>query len=207
MVKRTNTYIVLCLIVITSLGSQVYRPTISSKERKWMTTHLKDSRSQFLKSVKDLSDPQLNFKPDKGAWSIKECIMHIAATENELWLLARKTMKGTPNPEEKNNILVKDEYLLKGMADHNQKEQAPEQLQPAKATWETTEAAIDAFKENRGEVIKFIKTTTTDVRNYVAEAPFGKADVYQILIVISAHSARHTKQIEEIKGHPAFPKD
>jgi hypothetical protein len=40
----------------------------------------------------------------------------------------------------------------------------------------------------------------------VAKAPFGSVDVYQVFLMTSAHTARHTKQIEEIKADPGFPK-
>jgi len=32
-------------------------------------------------------------------------------------------------------------------------------------------------------------------------------DAYQWLLLISAHSARHTAQIEEVKADPNFPKN
>jgi hypothetical protein len=36
---------------------------------------------------------------------------------------------------------------------------------------------------------------------------FGTWDGYQWLVLISAHSARHTLHIEEVKADPNFPKE
>ena len=44
------------------------------------------------------------------------------------------------------------------------------------------------------------------MRNYVLQMPIGSIDAYQMLLYISAHTKRHTLQIEEIKANPAFPK-
>jgi hypothetical protein len=35
----------------------------------------------------------------------------------------------------------------------------------------------------------------------------GPLDAYQWILLISAHSERHTKQIEEVKADPNFPKE
>jgi hypothetical protein len=65
---------------------------------------------------------------------------------------------------------------------------------------------LDAFKDKRTSLIKYAKTSTADMRNYVLQMPIGSIDAYQMLLYISAHSKRHTLQIEEIKANPAFPK-
>jgi hypothetical protein len=45
------------------------------------------------------------------------------------------------------------------------------------------------------------------MRNHVTESPMlGAMDAYQLMLLISAHTARHTAQIEEVKAHPNFPK-
>jgi vacuolar-type H+-ATPase subunit D/Vma8 len=87
-----------------------------------------------------------------------------------------------------------------------QKAQAPEFLKPEQANWKTANEILDAFKEKRGQLIKYAKTTTEDMRNHVAQMPFGYIDAYQLIVFISAHTRRHIMQIEEVKANPAFPK-
>jgi len=33
----------------------------------------------------------------------------------------------------------------------------------------------------------------------------GKWDAYEFILMIAAHSERHTKQIEEVKTNPGYP--
>ena len=44
------------------------------------------------------------------------------------------------------------------------------------------------------------------MRDHVADSPLGKLDGYEFVLLIAAHSERHTKQINEVKADPNFPK-
>ena len=47
---------------------------------------------------------------------------------------------------------------------------------------------------------------SSDFRNHIAEkGPMGPMDAYQIVILMSQHTIRHTKQIEEVKAMPGYP--
>ncbi len=96
--------------------------------------------------------------------------------------------------------------MINLVTNRSQKFQAAEALKPEQSKTKTTDEAMDSFKENRMRLIKYVKTTTDDVRNHVAKMPFGSIDVYQVFLMISSHTARHTQQIEEVKADPAFPK-
>lgn len=206
MLKRTKGIILLLLLVLTGLAGRVFSETISSKERKFLIDNLKDSKAYFLKSVKGLSEAQMNFKPAPDKWSIKECIQHIAITEGNLWNWADATLKQPANPEKRADVKTSDEDIVKMVSSRTQKVQATEDNKPEKATWKTTEETLEAFKEKRGAIIKYAKTTTDDMRNHISQSPFGAVDAYQIVLLLSGHTKRHTLQIEEIKADPAFPK-
>jgi hypothetical protein len=67
---------------------------------------------------------------------------------------------------------------------------------------------IKAFEDNRSATMDYLRTTNDDLRDHFFDHPaFGTLDGYQWLLLISAHSARHTAQIEEVKADPNFPKD
>ena len=206
MLKRTKGIVLLMLLVLTGLAGRVFSETISSKERKFVLDHLKDSKSYFLKNVKGLSEAQLNFKASPERWSIKECIQHITLAEGDLWNWVDATLKKPANPEKRNEVKRSDEQVISMLENRSQKAQAPESIRPEKATWKTTEETLDAFKEKRAALIKYAKTTTDDMRNHISESPYGHFDSYQIVLLLSAHTRRHTQQIEEIKANPSFPK-
>jgi hypothetical protein len=206
MFKRTKGYVLLTLLVLTGLANQVASDTLTSKERKFLTTNLKDTKESLSKSVKGLSELQLNYKAAADKWSVKECVQHLAIVENSLWMLADGALKQPANSEDRKEIKMTDEDIINFMNDRSKKFQAAEIVKPEQSKWKTTAEALNAFKESRMSLIKYVKTTTEDVRNHVAKVPFGSIDVYQVFLMISSHSARHTQQIEEIKAHPSFPK-
>ena len=46
-----------------------------------------------------------------------------------------------------------------------------------------------------------------DLREHATDSPLGKQlDAYEWILFAGAHSERHTKQIEEVKADPNFPK-
>lgn len=204
MQKRNTGYILLALLVITGFGSQVHNVTISQKERTFLHNDLKSTKKLFLESVKGLSDAQLAFRPSAEAWSVSDCIKHLAISEEEIWLMADEALKQPANPEKRTLIKRSDEELLRMAKDRSRKGKAPEILQPESAKWENTKEALNAFKERRSNLMKYVKTTTHDMRNHVVEKM--AMDSYQVLLLISAHTNRHTQQIGEVRSHPNFPK-
>lgn len=206
MLKRTKSFMLLLLLVATGLASQVATTTLTNEERRFAVDHLKESKEALLKSVKGHSPAQLAFKPAADKWSIQECVAHIALSEDGLWALTTNTLQQPANPEKRTDVKTTDTDLIKMISSRDQKAQAAEALQPAKAQWQTTESALKHFKDQRQKTIKYLKTSTEDFRNRVAQLPFGALDAYQLLLLISSHTARHTAQINEVKSHPDFPK-
>jgi len=65
---------------------------------------------------------------------------------------------------------------------------------------------VNHFVESRSRTINFLQKTE-DLRAHAADSPLGKKlDAYQWILFISAHSERHTKQLNEVKADPNFPK-
>jgi len=206
MFKRSKGYLLLTLLVLTGLAGKIESGSLTGKERKFLVNHLKESRAAFLKSVKGLSDAQLEYRAGTDRWTIKECIQHIALSETNLRNFANAQLKQPANPEKRAEIKITDDALVAMMKDRSSKFQAPETFRPEQATWKTAAEAVQAFRDQRADLIRFAKTTTDDMRNHVAQAPFGWVDSYQMLLALSAHTLRHTAQIEEIKSSPGFPK-
>jgi hypothetical protein len=206
MLKRTKGRLLLTLLVITGLAGTLSNPSLSKEERKFALTHLKDTKTALVKSVKDLSNAQLDFKSAPDRWSIRECVFHIAMTESALGKMFEATMQTQANPEKRAEIKMTDEDIIKKFQDRSAKLTAPEMLRPEKAPWKTMEEALSAFKEARQNRLKYVKGTTEDLRNHVFQMPFGAIDGYQMILFMAAHSNRHTQQIDEIKADPKFPK-
>ena len=206
MLKRTKGRLLLTLLVITGLAGTLKDSSLSHKERKSAISLMKDTKTGVLKTVKGLSETQLNFKAAPDRWSVKECAYHIAIAEKNLGDLLVATMKAQANPEKRGEIKMTDEQLIKMMEDRSFKVKTSEPFEPKNTPYKTLDDALNAFKTRRAEHIKYIKSTTEDLRNHVVQMPFGWLDCYQLCLMIASHSNRHTQQMEEVKADPKFPK-
>ena len=206
MLKRTMGRLLLTSLVITGLAGTIDDNSISKKERKYAIGLMKETRDEAINSIRNLSEAQLNYKAAPEKWSVKECMYHIAGSEKLLWGMFESNMKGAANPEKRSEIKVTDEQFVKMVQDRSNKLQAPEPIQPKNTGFTSITEAIEDFKKNRGEHIKYLKSSTEDMRNHVVQMPFGWIDCYQLCLMIAAHSNRHTQQLNEVKADAGFPK-
>ncbi len=196
----------LTILVVTGLAGTINNTSISKAERKSALNLLKDTRAEVLKSVKGLTETQLNYKAAPDRWSIKECIYHIAISEKNLWGLLEATMKSPTNPEKRSEIKVTDDAFVRRVEDRSNKVKTAEPFEPKNTPYKTLDEAISAFKTMRADHIKYMKSTTEDLRNHVVQMPFGMIDCYQLCLMVAAHDNRHRQQIDEVKADPGFPK-
>ncbi len=205
MLKRTIGRSLLALLVITGLAGTIKDNSISKKERKHALGMLKDTKDDAVQSCKNLSEAQLNFKAAPEKWSVKECMYHIAGAEKLLWTMFEGTMKSPGNPEKRSEIKVTDEQVVKMIQDRSFKAQAPEPIQPKNTGYNSLNEALEDFKKTRADHIRYLRTSTEDLRNHVFQMPFGHIDGYQFLLFMAAHSNRHTQQMNEVKAATGFP--
>jgi hypothetical protein len=205
MLKRKMGRYLLSLLVITGLAGTVKTNVVTKEERKYATGLMKESYKQAIKSVKGLSDAQLDFKIASDKWSVRNCFYHIAATENGLWQWFEASMKAPANPEKRAEIKLTDEQFVAMIKDRSNKAQAPEQFRPENIKYTNLPEAMADFKTSRMAHIQYMKTTTEDMRNHVVQMPFGWVDCYQLYLLIGAHSNRHTQQMNEVKTATGFP--
>jgi hypothetical protein len=206
MLKRTMGRFLLTVLVITGLAGTINNTSLSKQERKTAISLMKDTRTEVLKSVKGLTNEQLNFKAGPDRWSIKECMYHIAITEEKLWGMMETNMKSPGNPEKRADIKISDDDLIKMIEDRSTKVKTMEPFEPKNSPYKTMDEAVMAYKNMRAEHIKYMKMTTEDLRNHVTVMPFGSIDCYQFCLFIAAHNNRHRQQIDEVKADPKFPR-
>jgi hypothetical protein len=205
MLKRTFGRSLLGLLVITGLAGTLKDNSISKKERKHALGMLKETKEDAIDACKGLSDAQLNFKANPEKWSVKECMYHIAGAEKTLWTFFENAMKAPANPEKRAEIKWSDEELVQKIQDRSKKATAPEMIQPKNTGFNSFDEALTSFKDSRANHIKYLRTSTEDLRNHVIQMPFGHIDGYQFLLFMAAHSNRHTQQMNEVKAATGFP--
>lgn len=204
--KRKYGYILLASLIISGLAGTPTNNSLTKKERKFSAELMKETKSDVIKAVKDLSEAQLNYRPAPEKWTARECVYHIAISEKNLWAMLEASLKSAANPEKRSEIKITDEQLVKMMEDRSTKFKTVEPFEPKNTPYKSLEEALSYFKDTRAEHIKYLKNTTEDLRNHVVQMPFGYLDCYQLSLMISSHSNRHSQQINEIKTDPGYPK-
>jgi hypothetical protein len=194
------------LLPVIFLSFSVADKSLSKEERETAIKYFKETKEGFLNDVKGLSEAQLNFKSSPERWSVAECIEHIAIAEGALMGLVQNNEKQPVDSSKRSQVKATDADVMAKVPDRSTKRIAPEFLKPS-GKFKNSEEAIKAFVEQRDKNIEYVQTTTNDLRNhFLPHSSLGLLDDYQWLLVISAHSRRHTLQIEEVKADPNFPK-
>ena len=62
------------------------------------------------------------------------------------------------------------------------------------------------FTLRRDRTIAYVKNTNDALRVHSFDGPAGQMDSYQFLLLLAAHSSRHTAQIREVEANPDYPK-
>jgi hypothetical protein len=198
----------LALAGVAQTAASPATQTLSAAEREAALKSLQETRDAFLKSIAGLSEKQWRFKPAPDRWSVAEVSEHIAVAESGIFgMVQGKIMTSPATPEKRAEVAGKDEIIMTRVPDRSHKAQAPEFLKPT-GRWATREELTKAFEDSRKATMDYVRTTNDDLRDHFGPHPaFGTLDAYQWILLISTHSERHTKQIEEVKTDPNFPKD
>jgi len=181
--------------------------TLDKHEREYAMSHLHATRKMFLDSVAGLTPEQWNFKAAPDRWSIAECAEHIAVSEDFMFgLVTNQLMKSPADPSKRAQVAGKDELIVKQVPERTQKFKAPEVIAPTHR-WASPADIVAHFKESRDRDIAYVESTEDDLRDHFVPHPvLGPLDGYQWILLMSAHSERHTEQINEVKADPKFPK-
>lgn len=197
---------VLFLSILMLFAFKTKEASLTQQERDFASKFLKDTETEVFNAVKDLSEAQLKFKPAADKWSVEECVKHIAISETNLWTMVDASLKKPANSEKRSDIKMTDEQLVKGVEDRTNKIKTSDALKPENTPYKSVAEALASFKENREKLIAFVNNSKDDLRAHVSALPMGSFDAYQLILLISAHSNRHTQQINEVKADANFPK-
>jgi hypothetical protein len=175
-------------------------------DREKLVAELERTQKLFLGSIQGLSEAQWTWKPAPDRWSVAEVAEHITLAEGMLRGVVTDQVMKAPAPAD---LLAKtqgkDALVLQAITDRSKKAQAPEQLVP-KHTFANEAATVTAFKASRAQTLALAKDVSRDLRSYAMNSQvLNELDACQWVLFLSAHTERHTKQIEEVKATAGFP--
>ena len=185
-------------------GNVAQQTTQADKDKA--LAYLESTEKGVLDATKGLSEAQWNFRTAPDRWSVAECVEHIAAAEDFIRGMAVDKVMKAPAAPGRDTAKI-DAGIMAMIPDRSRKAQAPDELKPTNR-FGSPEGSLKHFAESRTATENFLKDTP-DLRAHAVDSPLGgpKLDAYEWVLFVSAHSRRHTKQIEEVKADPNFPKN
>jgi hypothetical protein len=196
--------ILIAVLAVTGVAASSAQE-LTQAEKEHALQYLESTKKDVLDATKGLSEAQWNFKPAPDRWSVAQVMEHIAAAEDFVrdGLIKEKVMVSPPG-EPGRDVMKIDAAVEAMIPDRSHKAQAPDPLVPNNR-FGSPEGSIRHFLESRETTEQYLRTTP-GLRDHVMEGPVGKMDGYEFILFIAAHSERHTKQINEVKADPNFPK-
>src|SRR5436190_21696882 len=202
---RTKSLVgVLIALLLMAGAAAVSAQDVTQAEKDKALQYLETTKKNVLEATKGLSEAQWNFKPAADRWSVAQVMEHIAAAEDFLRDVTKDKVMTSPAGESGRDVKKTDEAVLAMVPDRTHKAQAPEPLVPSNR-FGSPDGSLKHFVESRSATEDFLKSTA-GLRDHVMDSPLGKLDGYEFVLFIAAHSERHTKQINEVKADPNFPK-
>lgn len=205
--RKKYGYILLASLIISGLAGTPTDFSLTEKERKFAAEHLKQTKADLLNSIDGLTESQINYRPKTDQTTIKEYVYQMVSTEINMWSRLPEIMKTLPNPEKRTAITLSDQQVIDKIEDGDFELGTTELLKSRNAEYSSLKEAISDFMTTRLSQIKYLKSTTEDLRNRVISTSLAAIDSYQYCLYISALSYRYIKLINEIKADPDFPKN
>jgi hypothetical protein len=185
------------MLVLTGLAGRLHTDTLSGKGRRFLIQEMKHARSGFTNSIEGLTSKQLKFRKAKGQPSIQELVSSAISAEHTWWNQAKHSLS---QPGALHKDLPADASLPLLLND-----QALQNLNGDKK-FAAFEDALSLYKKEFADQLKYVKTTTENVRVHATQTSVGKLDAYQIMLLGTLTLQYYTRQIEILKESRNFPK-
>ena len=197
--KKASQLLVATVLVAAAAAGQ----SLTQAEKEQTLRYLSETRNGVVDAVKGLSEAQWKFKPAADRWSVAEVVEHLALIEDILSQKVLGNLEKAPAGSADRDAKQVDTMILVKVLDRSTKYQAPPSAIPT-GRW-TPADALEHFLAGRAQTAALLNSTP-DLRQHVINHPvLGPLDGYEWVLAVAAHSARHTKQILEVKADPNFP--
>jgi hypothetical protein len=136
---------------------------------------------------------------------VGECVAHIIAAEQYFRDNIAATLKSPALPAVQQST-AGDAVISKMIRDRSQKFQAPAAIEPAGKVVPKAQAIKD-FEAARARSLQYVRTTQDPLREHGSGTPPQITTAYQLVLMMSGHTERHTAQLLEVKASPGYPKN
>ena len=195
---------ILTIAIVLYAATSAFSQTLTAADRDRALQYLENTKQAVLDATAGLSDAQWNFKSAPDRWSIAEVMEHTAAAEDFLMgMVTTQVMKAPARPAG-DDVKAIDDMVVARVPDRSHKAQAPEPRKPTNRFG--SPHSLKHFTDARAQTETLVKTHD-ELREHAIDSPMGKKlDGFKWALFVAGHSERHTKQINEVKADPNFPK-
>jgi hypothetical protein len=163
--------------------------------------HVDAQRSALLAAAAALPRDRWTEHPAPGRWSVAELFEHLYKVEHGCARVIAKAVTearaaGHPAETATDSVLgVLDQYRFR---DRTQKREVPERVAPTGA-W-TGQQALEQLAASRAELHEAIRAADGLALGSIHQthARLGEIDLYQWILFVAEHEARHAQQAAEI---------
>lgn len=156
-----------------------------------LISNLGKTRTNLLTTFKDLTDEQLNQKPDQDKWSIAQVIYHLYTFEKNTSEMILSAIQAKSDKVEERDMST--------IADRSKKIKSTDN---PPTTFFTKKELVQLLEQSRFHYLQnvFNETHERTLAEKSMEHPFfGRISLKNVVDTIWLHEKRHTEQINEIK--------
>ena len=197
--RKTYGYLLLVFLVISGLAGTPTSNLLSKKERKYAAELLKNSKSDLLESIKESEENNTKFNDISRIQSHEYQVYHLVSSESQLWNLLEESLRNSGTPEKKSFLTFSDNEIVNGFSKSEFELKFSDFFSLLDNQYQSINEAIYDFKKIRTAHIKYIKSTSEDLRDHFVQLPIGLVDCYQLSLLIAAHSNFHNSKAGSLK--------
>ncbi|HEX3680929.1 MAG TPA: DinB family protein [Bryobacteraceae bacterium] len=177
--------------------------TLTQAEKDKARRYLAETSEGLAQAIESLSDAQWTYKPEPDCWSIGEIAEHVVIVERRVLQRFATQFPEAPAPPADRDVQQLDESVMRSGVDRSSKFLAPAAIAPTGQL--TMQEVLERFAASRAGIDAFLDAPADHRRHAMPHPVIGLLDAYQWVLLVSAHAARHTKQIQEVKAVSGFP--
>ena len=163
---------------------------LKNNDMKLLLNYLDRTEREFLMTLDTMNIEIRNFKPNDNAWSVKEIVAHVVTANQGILSQVKIAMEN--NSQTVEDLSKNDAWLISKVSDRGVKVTTPLPAPDDSIAWETL---TKSYKDNKQEITNFLANPNLELRKHYGRSPYGKADCYQMFLVLAAHNMRHHHQI------------
>lgn len=171
-------------------------------DRKYTVDNFKRTRDALVKETEGLTIDQWNFRESPDRWTIGEIVEHLGTWERAWSREIDIDTRNKPQPE-LNEKSRPDSYYTEFIMEEK-KHDAPDFAKPT-GLLDGPENIVFFLKQHELN-LKFVETTSLDMRAYFEQTNGEPRNLHQVLIFQWGHIDRHLRQIRKIKEHAGYPR-